>query len=363
MRVPMLSFKANYGENLEETVRELLIRVEGLEAQNERLSHANAVLNERFSHANDVFNERLSHANEAVNERLSQVNESLSLHNDEHQQTIRHLTNEMNILKQNQAATLVNSRPRALTRPEPDVRSQFTAVSCTLNVATMSCPNNRTILATSAVYGWNEACGDCCAPNPVSDCTELVEDNSPADWLAIQALCDGQTSCQFETPGTVLGDCSGQTSDYMQLFFDCLPDDETGPVAFTAWSNTGDQSYSPNDIVVFNEVLTNAGGHFNANTSSFICPWDGIYLMSVNIESFTDHIHIDLMMRNDVLLARMYLDATSGDYTRGSTTVVTECNRGDIVWVRCQSDGSIHGDEYRNMFTGHILYRYDVNTH
>ena len=101
--------------------------------------------------------------------------------------------------------------------PEPDTRSQFTAFACTLDNVTMSCPNNRTIMTTSGVYGWNEACSDCCAPNPGDDCTELVEENRPADWLAIQALCDGQNLCQFETPGTVLGDCSDQTSDYMYI--------------------------------------------------------------------------------------------------------------------------------------------------
>ena len=355
----MCYFKADIGENWEETIRELLTRVEGLEAQN-------AILTERLSHANDankVLNERISHTNDAVNERLIQVNERLSRQNDQHQQDIKRLTDELNILKQNQAAkTSLNCQQTTLSSPEPEIRSQFTAFACTLNVTTMSCPTNRTILTTSAIYGWNGACADCCAPNPHDDCTELVEENSPDDWLAIQALCDAKTSCQFNTPGNALGGCSGQTSDYMQLFYDCLPDDETGPVAFTAWANTGDPTlYSEGDTIVFDETLINAGGHYNVDTSSFICPWDGIYLLSVNIESYSDHIHVDLIMRNDVLLARMYLDSyTPGNYTRGSTTVVTECDRGDIVWVRARTAGSIHGNTNRNIFTGHILYRNDM---
>ena len=79
-------------------------------------------------------------------------------------------------------------------------------------------------------------------------------------------------------------------SDYMQLFYDCLPDDETGPVAFTAYADTGSKTqYGDGSIIVFNKVLTNAGGHYNAVTSSFICPWHGLYLMSVNIQGYNDY--------------------------------------------------------------------------
>ena len=116
--------------------------------------------------------------------------------------------------------------------------------------------------------------------------------------------------------------------------------------------------FNENDIIVFNEVLTNAGGHYNAATSSFICPWDGIYLISANIEGFFGaNIDVDLM-RNDVMLARMYLDDISSAYNRGSTTIVTECDRGDVVWVRAGSTGTLSAIDLRNIFTGHILHRF-----
>ena len=125
-----------------------------------------------------------------------------------------------------------------------------------------------------------------------------------------------------------------------------------------AWANTGSSaSYSKNDIIVFNEVLTNAGGHYNAATSSFLCPWNGIYMISANIEGFlSSNIDVDLM-RNDVMLARMYIDDISG-YNRGSTTIVTECDRGDVVWVRTGSYGRLYAVDRRNMFTSHILHRF-----
>ena len=309
---------------MEETVKLLLTRVVRLEAQNGRLSSANKDLNERLSRANAALKRRV--------ERLEAVNSQ-------------------------QTAALKPS-------PEPDTRSQFTTFACTLDVVRVTCPINRTILLTSGVYGRHASvCGECCAPNPEYDCTELVEEAQPSDWLAMQALCDGQLSCNFEIVGTVLGDCFDQISDYMQLFYDCLPDDETGPVAFTAFADTGDPtSYSGSDIIVFDEVLTNAGGHYSEATSSFICPWDGLYLISASMQSSeSDNIHLDLM-RNDVMLARMYLDDISPGYTRGSATVVTECDRGDVVWVRAGSEGTLFASGRRSMFTGHILYRLDANT-
>ena len=176
--------------------------------------------------------------------------------------------------------------------PEPATHSQFTAFACTSGIMTLSCPAGRTILTVTANYGQydnpNSECTGCCAPNPLHDCTELVEESRPTDWLGIQLLCDNQTSCEFENLGSAIDQCEeGYQSDYMQLFYDCLPDDETGPVAFTAFANTGQPTwYNNDDVIVFNEVLSNAGGHYNSATSSFICPSHGVYLISVNVQGY-----------------------------------------------------------------------------
>ena len=368
--------QADPGKGMEQGLKSLLVRVEGLEAQmtllvldNSRISHVNDVLSERIASLEaqnadfKLENERLVHTQAALSK-------SLKIQKYGQQQDVKRLARENERLSHATAdlkqrvdqLEAINSQQTAALNPspEPDTRSQFTALACTFDVATMSCSNNRTILTTSAVYGrYVETCGDCCAPNPENDCTEIVEENRPSDWLAIQALCDGKTSCQFENPGNALSDCSNELSDYMQLFYDCLPDDSTELVAFTAWANTGNPtSYNTNDNIIFDQVLTNAGGHYNAATSSFICPWDGIYLISVNMEGGpSNDIHVDLM-QNDVMLARVHIDEISGGHNRGSTTIVTECGRGDVVWVRAGSDGTIWAPDCRNMFTGHILYRF-----
>ena len=249
--------------------------------------------------------------------------------------------------------------------PEPDTYSQFTAFSCTSGMVTLSCPGGRTILTVTANYGQyaspNSECTDCCSPNPLYDCTEVVEENRPSDWLAIQALCDGQESCEFENLGSAINECEqSYLSNYMQLFYDCLPDDRTGPVAFTAWANTGNPtSYNADDIIVFEQVLTNAGGHYNADTSSFICPWHGVYLVSVNIQGHdSDYINIHLK-RNAVDIGYLVIDNISGAVNRGSTTIVIECDRGDILWVMAGYTGGIYTiSAPLTLFTAHMIHRY-----
>ena len=110
---------------------------------------------------------------------------------------------------------------------------------------------------------------------------------------------------------------------------------------------------------MFNEVLTNAGGHYSIATSSFICPWHGLYLVSVNVQGYySDYIPIDLM-RNDVVIAYILIDGISDVSNRGSTTIVTECDRGDILWVRASYDGEIYTWTYpTTLFTAHMIHRY-----
>ena len=107
----------------------------------------------------------------------------------------------------------------------------YSSLGCLSDLVTLSCPAGRTINVTSAVYGQYAyphgfACpNDCCPPNPVYDCTELVYDNAPEDWATIKLLCDGQTDCQFEYAGTEFNtSCDvGNFADNIQVFYNCLP--------------------------------------------------------------------------------------------------------------------------------------------
>ena len=243
----------------------------------------------------------------------------------------------------------------------PEPRSQFTAFACTRGNVTLSCPSGRNISTTAGYYGRNHqlACAPCCGPNPALDCAELIEENRPWEWDAIQSHCDGQNTCQFENQGSTIDGCElGYQSDYMLVYYDCLPHDVSGAVGFTAAANTG--SYTPyeiGDVIVFDDVISNFGGHYNADISTFICPWDGVYLFSVNVQGYTsDNMYIDLM-RNEVELAEIWIDNISSTYNRGSTTIVIDCASGDVMWVRAGDTNYIHVETRRTLFSGFLLHR------
>ena len=93
----------------------------------------------------------------------------------------------------------------------------------------LSCPNNRTIFVTSALYGqFTHSCShdgiSCCPPIPTHDCSEDIESNSAADWLVLKALCDNQTSCEFVNQGGYVASCAEpNVVDYMTVNYQCLP--------------------------------------------------------------------------------------------------------------------------------------------
>ena len=73
----------------------------------------------------------------------------------------------------------------ALTLTRTDAYSNY---GCLGDTITLSCDDEKTIFVSSADYGqYALACDDdaCCSPQ-AEDCTELVEDNRPADWALLK---------------------------------------------------------------------------------------------------------------------------------------------------------------------------------
>ena len=94
------------------------------------------------------------------------------------------------------------------------------------DVISLTCPANRTIFVVSAVYGqYLYACADaCCAPHPIDDCQQDVEETRESDWIALKVTCDNQTSCDYQYLGAGINDCEvDYVADYMRVFYTCLP--------------------------------------------------------------------------------------------------------------------------------------------
>ena len=106
------------------------------------------------------------------------------------------------------------------------ITDQYTVFGCLNDVLTLSCPNERLINVTNAIYGkYSYDCIDgCCPPHPTADCFEPVKDNQPSDWLNLKLICDNETSCSYEYLGSIINECEeGYIADYMHVFFTCSP--------------------------------------------------------------------------------------------------------------------------------------------
>ena len=134
-------------------------------------------------------------------------------------------------------------------------------------------------------------------------------------------------------------------------------DDGTEAIGFTACDST-QRLYDVNEIVLFDRELTNYGGYYNTQTSSFICPVDGMYLFTLVINAYTTDVQV-LIMRNDVELTQTWARAIVELYNHGTNMVVTECLAGDVVWPRVEyigGTGDIHGaDGCYTTFSGVLI--------
>ena len=124
-------------------------------------------------------------------------------------------------------------------------------------------------------------------------------------------------------------------------------DDVTELIGFTACAGD-DRTYSAHEIVLFEDELTNYGRYYNANASSFICPIDGLYMISLSISVQSSNSVIDVM-RNAQKLSNAWARTDADLVEYASTTVVTECLTGDVVWARMDDSGT----------TSHAIRGYD----
>ena len=308
-------------------------------------------LDETAQSLSDVIeqNQRLTNENHALKEDISRVDSKC----DRLADAVQELQDVTTKIRD------VRAVPSAAHTPQR--RNQFKAFACTGDVIALTCLNRGgNIMTTTAHYGqYASTCADCCASNPAADCTELVEDNRPSDWLAIKALCDNQTSCQFQNLGSLINTCEvGYQSDYMEVFYDCVGGEAT-PVGFTAYADTGSDSYYDiGDKLLFDQVISNLGGHYNAGTSEFTCPHDGVYLVSLHLSAYESDAMIADIFLGGYYQAEVYIDDVSGTYNRGSTTIVADCDGGDVIWIRAGISGSINAYDRRCLFTVYMLHQY-----
>ena len=112
-------------------------------------------------------------------------------------------------------------------------------------------------------------------------------------------------------------------------------------------------NYSPGTIIQFDDVLTNIGGFFNADTGIFTCPVDGLYYFFVSLFSDNDINITGALYVDGTMKVEMHSTNYGGNH--GVTSLVTECYMFQAVWVECYGDGGTIPGSRRTSFSGLIL--------
>ena len=156
------------------------------------------------------------------------------------------------------------------------------------------------------------------------------------------------------------------TNDFLNKtqikFIFYVPGDENDYVAFTARASEG-RYYEEHDIVLFDSVITNTGNHYSGVTSTFVCPFDGVFSFSVSFYAgYYGNLNLGIM-KDDELIISGYADYISTEpflNTHGMSTFVIECNAGQLVWARCAANGDyMYGSStIQSHFTGFALQRF-----
>ena len=136
------------------------------------------------------------------------------------------------------------------------------------------------------------------------------------------------------------------------------------PVGFTVY-RTSDQTLSSGDKVIFTNVIANLGSHYITSSSTFTCPFTGLYLFHVSVISqAADTISVKIVKGVDkTSIASAFADDNddheyegTGHNSQASSLGVTRCETGEDVWVQCGFAGATEG--YNNpetSFSGVLL--------
>ncbi|XP_043918520.1 complement C1q tumor necrosis factor-related protein 7 [Protopterus annectens] len=110
--------------------------------------------------------------------------------------------------------------------------------------------------------------------------------------------------------------------------------------------------------IVFNKVLFNEGGHYNANTGKFVCGIPGIYYFSYDITLANKHLAISLVHNGQYRIKTF--DANTGNHDVASGSTVMYLTTNDEVWLEIfypDQNGLFSDPTWADsLFSGFLLY-------
>ena len=128
-----------------------------------------------------------------------------------------------------------------------------------------------------------------------------------------------------------------------------------GYVGFSAWMSTTVE-VDNDELIIFDEVISNIGDYFNPTQSVFICPFSGMYAFYFNVEATSDgpSAHLKIVKEN-IKIGEAFADNVDAAYNTASGFVVTLCEAGEKVWMASNTDSEKINGGMRTSFSGFLL--------
>ena len=90
-----------------------------------------------------------------------------------------------------------------------------------------------------------------------------------------------------------------------------------------------------NGSIVFTDIKSNIGNHYDATTGKFTCVYPGVYFFSISLyQAYTNHYTFCFIQRNGARLMEVSSDSggsTDNAYFQASNNVFVHLNKGDVV--------------------------------
>ena len=131
-------------------------------------------------------------------------------------------------------------------------------------------------------------------------------------------------------------------------------------VAFSARLSTNSTpALSPNQDIVFNDVILSVGSAYHNAHGTFTAPVSGVYVFTTSLLAFGTTSHHAKLVKNGQELARIdFNDADSFDDS--SQTVIVELVKGDGIAVQnADYTGMVFFGYNYSTFSGFLLYEYE----
>ena len=125
-------------------------------------------------------------------------------------------------------------------------------------------------------------------------------------------------------------------------------------VIFSA-AKISNQAVVDGEIVEFTDVVTNIGNAYSSATSTFTCPYSGMYVFRYHMMSISNICGVRLNKDSNPLFGA-YSSEVSAIWLSSSNSMYVECDEGSEITVRAYKSGSCHGETNElSSFSGQFL--------